>query len=115
MWRRRAGLREELGGAGLAEPWALELAGDGEAAAQRWTELGCPYESALALTVADGEEPLRRSLAELERLGATRTAARVARMLRSRHGVRGLAAGRGRQRARTREGSRAASWTCSSS
>ncbi len=93
VWRRRAGLREELGGAGLAEPWALELAGDGEAAAQRWTELGCPYESALALTVADGEEPLRRSLAELERLGATRTAARVARMLRSRHGVRGLAVG----------------------
>jgi len=93
VWRHRAGLREELPEAALAEPWALELAGDGEAAARRWSELGCPYEAALALTAAGGEEPLRRSLAELERLGATRTAACVARMLRSRHGVRGIAVG----------------------
>jgi DNA-binding CsgD family transcriptional regulator/tetratricopeptide (TPR) repeat protein len=93
MWRRRAGVREHLPEAGLAEPWALELAGDGEAAARCWSQLGCPYEAALALTAAETEQPLRRSLAELERLGATRTSACVARMLRSRHGVRGLAVG----------------------
>lgn len=93
VWRRRAGVREELPAAVLAEPWALELAGDGEAAARRWSELGCPYEAALALTATADEAPLRRSLAELERLGATRTAACVARMLRSRHGVRGIAVG----------------------
>jgi DNA-binding CsgD family transcriptional regulator len=93
VWRRRAGVREDLPQADLAEPWALELDGDGEAAARAWSEIGCPYEAALALAAAEGEEPLRRSLAGLERLGATRTAACVARMLRSRHGVRGLVVG----------------------
>jgi DNA-binding CsgD family transcriptional regulator len=93
VWRRRAGVRDELSGAKLAEPWALELAGEAEAASGRWDALGCPYESALALAAAEGEEPLRRSLAALERLGAARAAAVVAHMLRSRHGVRGLAVG----------------------
>jgi DNA-binding CsgD family transcriptional regulator len=93
VWRLRAGVREDPPGIEIAAPWALELAGDGAAAARAWSELGCPYEAALALTGADGEAPLRQSLAELERLGATRTAACVARMLRRRHGVRGLAVG----------------------
>jgi DNA-binding CsgD family transcriptional regulator len=93
VWRRRAGLRDELAAADLAEPWALELAGDAEGAAARWDAIGCPYEAALALTSAEGEEPLRRSLAALERLGAARTAAAVAHRLRSRHGVRGIAVG----------------------
>jgi DNA-binding CsgD family transcriptional regulator len=92
-WRRRAGLDDDLAGAHLAEPWALELAGEAEAAAARWEALGCPYEAALALAAAAGEEPLRRSLATLERLGAARTAAAVAHRLRSRHGVRGIAVG----------------------
>jgi DNA-binding CsgD family transcriptional regulator/tetratricopeptide (TPR) repeat protein len=93
VWRRRAGVREELPPAELAEPWALELAGRPEAAADRWEALGCPYESALALASADGEEPLRQSLAGLERLGAVRTAAVVAHVLRTRHGVRGITVG----------------------
>jgi DNA-binding CsgD family transcriptional regulator/tetratricopeptide (TPR) repeat protein len=93
VWRRRAGVHEDPPEIEIAVPWALELAGDGAAAARAWSELGCPYEAALALTGADGEEPLRRSLAELERLGATRAAACVARMLRSRHGVRGVVVG----------------------
>jgi len=93
VWRRRAGVREDPLEVEVAAPWALELAGDGAAAARAWFRLGCPYEAALALTAADGEEPLRRSLAELERLGATRAAACVARMLRSRHGVRGVVVG----------------------
>ncbi len=93
VWRRRVGLRDELAAADLAEPWALELAGDAEGAAARWDAIGCPYEAALALTSAEAEEPLRRSLAVLERLGAARTAAAVAHRLRSRHGVRGIAVG----------------------
>jgi DNA-binding CsgD family transcriptional regulator len=93
VWRRRAGLRDDLAASDLAEPWALELAGDAEAAAAGWDALGCPYEAALALTSAEGEEALRRSLAALERLGAARTAAVVAHQLRSRHGVRGIAVG----------------------
>ena len=93
VWRRRAGVHEPPPEIEIAAPWALELAGDGAAAARAWSELGCPYEAALALTGAGGEEPLRRSLAELGRLGATRAAACVARMLRSRHGVRGVVVG----------------------
>jgi DNA-binding CsgD family transcriptional regulator len=93
VWRRRAGLSDDPAASGLAEPWALELAGDAVAAAARWQALGCPYEAALALTSAEGEEPLRRSLAALELLGAARTAAVVAHRLRTRHGVRGIAVG----------------------
>jgi DNA-binding CsgD family transcriptional regulator len=93
VWRRRAGTTTDgVADADVAEPFALELAGDAEAAAARWTALGCPYEAALALSFADGEESLRRSMSELEALGASRSAARVARTLR-RQGVRGVRAG----------------------
>jgi DNA-binding CsgD family transcriptional regulator/tetratricopeptide (TPR) repeat protein len=87
-WRRRAG----LGGAvpdGIANRYALQLAGDWERAAGRWRETGCPYEAALALADADEEEPLRRSLEELLRLGARPAAALVTRRLRQ-LGVRRL-------------------------
>src|SRR5439155_10258455 len=61
-------------------------------AAMRWQEIGCPYEAALALADADAEEPLRRALDELGRLGARPAAAIVARRLRER-GARGLPRG----------------------
>jgi ATP/maltotriose-dependent transcriptional regulator MalT len=89
VWRGRAGIVDDLPPGAVAEPYALELAGDWEAAAARWTELGCPYDAALALASSDREEPLRASFEALRQLEATRTAARVARMLR-RHGVRDL-------------------------
>jgi DNA-binding CsgD family transcriptional regulator len=54
--------------------------------------MGCPYEAALALADADEEEPLRRSLEELQRLEARPAAAIVARRLRKR-GARGLPRG----------------------
>ena len=44
-------------------------------AAELWGELGFPYEAALALADADEEEPLRKAHAELQELGARRTAA----------------------------------------
>jgi DNA-binding CsgD family transcriptional regulator len=50
--------------------------------AERWRELGCPYEAALALADAREEAPLRRALDELQRLGARPAAAIVARRLR---------------------------------
>ena len=90
-WRRRAGSQEEIP-AGAAEPFALELRGKREAAAQRWTEIGCPYEAALALADADEDDALRRALAELHRLGARPAAAIVARRLHER-GARGVARG----------------------
>jgi DNA-binding NarL/FixJ family response regulator len=75
-----------------SDPYALELAGEWERAAERWRELRCPYESALALAETDDEESLRRALDELQALGAKPAVAIVARRLRER-GVRGLRRG----------------------
>jgi DNA-binding CsgD family transcriptional regulator/tetratricopeptide (TPR) repeat protein len=88
VWRRRAGLDHEVP-AEVAEPYALQLGGDWARASDRWRELGCPYEAALALADADQEEPLRRALEALARLGARPAADRVARRLRE-LGVRRL-------------------------
>ena len=90
-WRRRAGIREPAPKV-AAEPYALELAGQHEAAARVWAGLGCPYDAALALADADQEEPLRYALDQLSRLGAPPAAAIVARRLHER-GVRGLPRG----------------------
>lgn len=90
-WRRRAGIDEGVD-AETGPPCAAELAGDWARAAGLWTDLGCPYEAALALASADEDQALRRSLAELQRLGARPAAAVVARRLRKR-GVRGLPRG----------------------
>ena len=90
-WRRRAGIEEEIP-ADVAEPYALQLAGEWARAAELWREIGCPYEAALALADADEEEPLRGALDELQRLGARPAAAIVARRLRER-GARGLPRG----------------------
>jgi DNA-binding NarL/FixJ family response regulator len=68
------------------------LAGDWSRAAEAWTALGCPYEAALALGQSDRDEELRRSLAELQRLGARPAAAQVARRLRER-GAKGVRRG----------------------
>jgi DNA-binding CsgD family transcriptional regulator/tetratricopeptide (TPR) repeat protein len=91
MWRLRAGLEEEISSE-VAEPFASELAGEHERAAQLWTELGCPYEAALALAGGEDEAALRRSLAALQSLGAEPAAALVARRLRER-GARGVPRG----------------------
>jgi len=89
--RRRAGVEEPVP-PGIAEPYALELAGGWARAADLWRGLGFPYEAALALAGADEEDPLRQALEELQRLGARPAAAIVARRLRER-GVRGLPRG----------------------
>jgi DNA-binding CsgD family transcriptional regulator len=91
VWRGRAGIEDEISGE-IPDPYAPELAGEHERAAELWTKLGCPYEAALALAGADDEAPLRRSLGELQRLGAEPAAAVVARRLRER-GARGLPRG----------------------
>ncbi|HEX8135488.1 MAG TPA: helix-turn-helix transcriptional regulator, partial [Actinomycetes bacterium] len=88
VWRRRAGLPYEIP-AEIPQPYALQLAGQWARAAERWRELGCPYEAALALADADEEAPLRRALEELARLGARPATDLVARRLRE-LGVRRL-------------------------
>ena len=81
LWRRRAGVREEIP-PGIAGPYGFQVTGDWERAAQLWTQIGCPYEAALALADADTEEPLRLALADLQKMGARPAAAIVSRKLR---------------------------------
>jgi DNA-binding CsgD family transcriptional regulator len=81
--RRRAGIEDELE-AEVAEPFALELAGDHEGAAAAWSALGCPYDAALALAASEDEESLRRALRQLQDLDARPAAAAVTRTLRER-------------------------------
>jgi predicted ATPase/DNA-binding CsgD family transcriptional regulator len=99
LWRRRASLVDAFEREAIAEPFLLELDGDWEAAAARWTAMGCPYESALALGHADDDDAQRRGLAALQELGAHAAARRVARALRER-GLRDVSRG---PRAATRE------------
>jgi DNA-binding CsgD family transcriptional regulator/tetratricopeptide (TPR) repeat protein/type II secretory pathway predicted ATPase ExeA len=97
VWRRRCGIKDDA--IDVAQPYAAELGGEHERAAELWTELGCPYEAALALAGADGEDALRGALTALQELDATPASAIVARRLRER-GVRGLPRG---PRAATRQ------------
>ena len=76
----------------VAEPYRLELAGEPEAAARVWAELGCPYDAALARLESPREDELRLGHEELQRLGARVTAAHAARLLRER-GARDLRRG----------------------
>ena len=81
VWRQRAGLAVHAGE--VSPPVEAELAGNFAEASSLWSDLGCPYEAALALAGAEEEPALRRALAELQRLGATPAARIVARKLRA--------------------------------
>jgi DNA-binding CsgD family transcriptional regulator/tetratricopeptide (TPR) repeat protein len=83
VWRLRAGIDDGLA-LRAPEPYALELSGRPGAAAERWAELGSPYESAVALAQAEDVEALRRSHEGLLELGAQPAATYVARRLRER-------------------------------
>ena len=91
-WRDRAGLDPGTLADAIPEPFALELAGKFQDAAEVWRERGCPFEAALVLGRADDELAMRRSHDELLALGAFATADAVARNLRIR-GVRALRRG----------------------
>jgi DNA-binding CsgD family transcriptional regulator/tetratricopeptide (TPR) repeat protein len=75
----------------IAEPFARQIKGDWQGAAELWAQIGCPYEQALAL--ADGDtEAMLKALALLEQLGARPAAALVRSRLRK-LGVAGLPRG----------------------
>lgn len=81
FWMWRIGEIEEPP-EGAAEPFALQMAGDWQAAAEAWQELGCPYEVAMALV--DGpEEAQIEALEILDSLGAGPLADRTRARLRS--------------------------------
>ena len=85
----------------LAEPYALQIAGDFAAAAAAWHELGCPYEEACALAESDDPDLVRRAIATFERLGAKPAITHAIDRLRT-LGVRDLPALRRGPRATTR-------------
>jgi ATP/maltotriose-dependent transcriptional regulator MalT len=82
----------------IAEPYARQLAGDAQGAAEAWTSHGCVYEAARALAESGDEALLREALTELERLGAQPLARSVRQSLR----ILGASVPRG-PRATTRE------------
>jgi DNA-binding CsgD family transcriptional regulator/tetratricopeptide (TPR) repeat protein len=91
VWRARAGLDDPVPPS-CPDPYAAELRGEPEVAAERWEAIGCPWDAALALAGAGDEAALRRSLALLNAQGARAAAARIERALRER-GVRALERG----------------------
>ncbi|HEX2681809.1 MAG TPA: response regulator transcription factor, partial [Candidatus Dormibacteraeota bacterium] len=82
VWRRRAGLHDEIHPK-IPERYRAELEGDFARAASLWSALGCEYDAAMALAGAEDEDLLRQSLTKLQRLGARPAAAIVARKLRT--------------------------------
>ena len=73
------------------EPHARQLAGDFAGAARAWTELGCPYEAARALSLGDAPAQLE-ALPAFEKLGARPVAEYLRRCLRE-AGVKGVPRG----------------------
>jgi DNA-binding CsgD family transcriptional regulator len=54
----------------LAEPYALQIAGDCAGAAAAWHDLGCPYDEARALAESDDPAMVHRAVSMFEDLGA---------------------------------------------
>ncbi len=90
-WRWRAGTLQEPPD-GVVDLYALPIAGEWRRAAQRWRELGCPYEMALTLADSGEEAALRQALDTFEQLGARPMMGVVARRLRE-MGIRGIPRG----------------------
>jgi ATP/maltotriose-dependent transcriptional regulator MalT len=91
VWLWRAGALQTPP-ADLAEPCALECAGNWRAAASAWQALGCRYQQATVLAWHGGEREQFEALAILDQLGATATASMLRRELRLR-GVRRIPRG----------------------
>ena len=90
FWLWRAGVIQPPE-AEIAEPYALQIAGNWRAAADRWSEIGCPFEEAMALS--DGDEAAQReALAIFEKVGAEPAAEKLRHRLRA-AGVRGIPRG----------------------
>jgi DNA-binding CsgD family transcriptional regulator/tetratricopeptide (TPR) repeat protein len=68
----------------LSPPYSLEVAGEYAAAAERWHEIGCPFEEAVALAWTGDPDSMQRALGILTDLRATPAAAQLRRMLQQR-------------------------------
>ncbi len=98
VWLRRLGRDVDASTLPPGSPYALMLAGDPRSGAERWAELGSPYDQALALVDTGEPADVFAALELLDRLGADAVAAKVRRDLRGR-GITGVPA---RPRATTR-------------
>jgi DNA-binding CsgD family transcriptional regulator/tetratricopeptide (TPR) repeat protein len=81
IWLSRLAGQSEFP-AGLAEPYALEVAGDHAAAALAWQRLGRPYDAALAWLTSSDSDGLKDALRTLGELSARPAAAAVRRRLK---------------------------------
>ncbi len=91
LWLHRSGLTE-VDRPGIADQYALEIAGNWQAAAAGWEARGLPLEAARARTVATNESDLRLAHSTFDMLGARPDALRTARRLRA-LGFRGIPRG----------------------
>jgi len=91
VWLRRTGSNRPPRGE-LAAPYQRLLDGDRAGAARLWTELGCPYEAALALLESADEALLREALWIFIDLGASATV-RLTRQKMRRLAIRSIPAG----------------------
>jgi DNA-binding CsgD family transcriptional regulator/tetratricopeptide (TPR) repeat protein len=90
-WLRRTGSSRPPRGE-LAEPYQRLMVGAWAEAARLWTDLGCPYEAALALRDAGDEAALRQALKIFQDLGAS-AAAQLTRHTMRALGIRSIPAG----------------------
>ena len=81
IWLSRLQAQTEFPG-GLPEPYALEIAGDRQGAAQAWERLGRPYDAALVWVMSSDEAGLRSAVKTLDDLGARATAAVARRRMK---------------------------------
>ena len=88
VWLRRTGSTRSCAGE-LAPPYRLQLDGASDKASQAWTDLGCPYDAALARLDSDQEEPLRNALSAFQHLGAS-AAVRITRQRMRQLGIRSI-------------------------
>jgi DNA-binding CsgD family transcriptional regulator len=79
--------------AGIAEPYRLTIAGEISMAADMWSEIGCPYQQAIALAHGDQADQLE-ALEAFDTIGATAVAASCRKRLRD----RGVSVPRGKGR-----------------
>jgi DNA-binding CsgD family transcriptional regulator len=90
-WRWRAGIHDPAP-TGAAEPYAALIEGNWVRATTLWTQIGCPYDAALAQGDSDDDDALVHALVQLQELEARPAATVVTRRLHAR-GVRGLPRG----------------------
>jgi DNA-binding CsgD family transcriptional regulator len=83
LWMWRAGKLDQPP-ASAAEPYALQIAGDADAAAEAWDAIGCPYEAAEARADSDDPDQMRAALESFYRLGARPAANRLVHRMRKR-------------------------------